>query len=152
MKHVRPVEPRAANEVLAGVFDYFFREGDVAFYDDDTHVAELEKVVVRIRIHRSERVPAPLLERSCSIYRREEDHFPTKDAVYRVRRAVRHLFCNEHSSHHPFRYDLLEVENVEDRYYTTFCIRTDGAVLNIESLSLRGYAVDVATVLPRRFG
>lgn len=153
-RHVRPIEPRAANEALGIVFDHFFRVGEVAFYEDNTRVAEPEKSA-RIRIQQSEHAQTPTLERSCSVYRRREDYFPSKEAVYRVRRAVRHMFCNEHSAHTPFWYDLLEVENEDDRYYTTFCVRTDGAILNVESLTLRGYATDVvllATARPRRAG
>lgn len=147
-RYVRPIPPRPLVDELSGVFEQFFRVGDVAFYEDDTRIAEMERRmgVVRIRITRSEHAPTPVLERSCSIYRRMEDHFPTKDATYRVRRAIRHLFRNEHSSFLPFWYDLLEVENEDDRYYTTFCIRTDGAILNLESLSLRGYATEVVIV------
>ena len=149
MRHVKPILPRATVVPLGEVFDHFFRVGDVVFYEDDTQVAELERRlgVVRIRIPRSEHVPTPLLERSCSIYRKMEDHFPSKEDVYRVRRAIRHMFCNEHSLNRPFWYDVLELENEDDRYYTTFCIKTDGAILNIESLSLRGYATD-AVVMP----
>jgi hypothetical protein len=134
------------------VFDYFFRVGEVACYDDETQVAELGKNMVRIRVLACERAPPPLLERSCSIYRRAEDHFPDDLTTYRVVKAIRHRFCNQHSSGRPFYYDILEVENVDDRYYTTFCLRTDGAILNLESLSLRGYATKIEVVRPLTIG
>jgi hypothetical protein len=33
----------------------------------------------------------------------------------------------------------LELEPTKDEYYTTFCLTIEGEILNLESLSLRGY-------------
>lgn len=136
-EYVRPVTPKPVLQDLDMAFSSIFKIGDVAFYDD-THVATIHKPLY-IRIMKSEHCRLPMLERSCSIYRKMEDYFPKKENIYQVRAAIRHRFRNHYSGGKVFEYNVLEIVNVDNDYYTTFCIKTDGAILNIESLSLRGY-------------
>lgn len=137
-EYVRPIHPKPVLRVLDDVFSYFFNRGDIAFYDE-SQVATIRGQVY-ICITESEHNRIPLLERSCSIYRKMEDYFPTGGSIYRVRSAIRYKFRNRHSGNRVFEYNVLELANLDTEYFTTFCIKTDGAILNIESLSLRGYA------------
>lgn len=136
-EHVRPTMSKPVLKDLDTVFSYFFNMGEVVFYDD-THVATINKPLY-IRIMKSEHCHLPVLERSCSIYRKMEDYFPRKENIYQVKAAIRYRFQNHYSENNVFEYNVLEIVNVDNDYYTTFCIKTDGAILNIESLSLRGY-------------
>lgn len=140
-EHVVPIHTKKVIPELERIFSFFFQTGEIAFYDD-THIATITKPIY-LRIFDSERIHIPFLERSCSIYRKMEDHFPEEKNSYRVVNAIRYKFCNRHSENTPFEYHILEIVNTDMEYYTTFCIRTDGAILNLESLSLRGYCSHV---------
>lgn len=138
--HVKPVQTKNSLQDLDDIFHYFFNVGKKEYYDDNTETAKItnnEKIY--LRVIQSEYSQTPLLERSCSIYRKLEDHFPDKDNIYYVSSVCKYKFNNQYSGNEPFEFDVLELKNIDERYYTTFCVKTDGAILNIESLSLRGY-------------
>lgn len=149
-EHVKPVEPRPVLYDLDSIYSYFFEQGDVACYEDGTQVATLTDDLY-VKISKCHHSKLPVLERSCSIYRKLEDNFPDSNDnnIYKIKTAIRYVFCNKYSNDQPFVYQILELTNVNDDYYTTFCVKTDGAILNIESLSLRGYAskVNVASTI-----
>lgn len=140
-EHVRPLKKKQIMQDLDDLFCYFFAVGDVSFYDDNTQSATIDNNLdkIYIQIIQSEYTPLPILERSCSIYRKIEDHFPEKTSIYELTSALKYKFKNKHSWGENFSYHVLELKNVDKNYYTTFCLKTDGAILNIESLSLRGY-------------
>lgn len=144
-EHVKPLKTKPILQDLDDLFCYFFAVGEISFYEDNTQVAtiddNLDKLYIQI-VH-SEYTPLPVLERSCSIYRKMEDHFPEKNNIYQIKSATKYKFKNKHSLGEPFSYHVLEISNVNDNFYTTFCLKTDGAVLNIESLSVRGYVSKV---------
>lgn len=142
-QHVVPIPTRTSLKELEDVFKFLFQQGRVVVYDDDTKVST-PSTPIYIRLLDSKTCPKPTLERCCSIYRKKEDHFPSNNSVYKVHSAILYRFQNRHSQHRPFEYHVLEVAHQDDNYYTTFCVRTDGAILNLESLSLRGYVSDVA--------
>lgn len=143
--YVVPIHCKPSLPDLEDLFALFFRLGEVGYYDDDDQVATLPQPIY-LRILQSEYMHLPLLERSCSVYRKVEDYFPKEQHLYQVVAAVRHRFRNQYSGHQPFEYRVLEIVNTDPEYHTTFCIRTDGALLNLESLSLRGYATHVRVV------
>lgn len=149
-EHVKPVDQRPVLHDLDSVFSYFFQQGTIVSYQDGTRVATLSDDLY-IKILQSQHSKLPVLERSCSIYRKLEDNFPDRDNIYRVQSAIHYVFCNKHSDDQPFVFQVLELTNLDHDYYTTFCVKTDGAILNIESLSLRGYAskVDVSLTIDR---
>lgn len=145
-EYVKPLKKKDTLQDLDDIFCYFFAVGLVSFYDDNTQMATIDNNKdnhLYLRIIQSEYTPLPTLERSCSIYRRMEDHFPEKDSIYQIISATKHQFKNKHSWGEPFSYHVLELSNMDDNLYTTFCLKTDGAILNIESLSLRGYVSKV---------
>jgi hypothetical protein len=72
-----------------------------------------------------------------------EDYFPEKESIYQITSATKYKFKNKYSWGEPFFYHVLELQNTDDSFYTTFCLKTDGAILNVESLSLRGYVSKV---------
>lgn len=86
----------------------------------------------------------PLLERSCSVYRGYEDSFPNPDTEYLIIGVRTYTFCNQHSSNIPFSYHVLEVAHPDPKMFSTFCIRTDGLVLNQESFTPRGWITDAS--------
>jgi len=138
--HVKPLQKKNIIPELEDIFEYFFKMGEVVYYEDDTQTATLRNENVYVRITHSHHTPILTLERSCSTYQKLEDHFPEKQHTYQVTSAIRYKFKNKHSwGGEPFYYHVLELQNTDDNYYTTFCIKTDGAILNIESMSLRGY-------------
>lgn len=139
-EHVRPIRPKETIRELDDLFCYFFAVGEVVAYEDGTQAATIDGSVdnLYVRFIQSEYSMLPVLERSCSIYRKIDDHFPEKENIYRIVSAIRYRFKNKHSLGETFFYDVLELQNIKDEYYTTFCIKTDGSVLNIESLSVRG--------------
>ena len=144
-EYVKPLKKRETLQDLHDIFCYFFAVGLVSFYDDNTQMATIDRKDdnLYIRIIHSEHTPLPALERSCSIYRKKEDHFPEKDSIYQIISATKHQFKNKYSWGEPFSYHVLELCNTDDSFYTTFCLKTDGAILNVESLSLRGYVSKV---------
>lgn len=137
MENVKPIQKKTALKELNDLFNYFFAVGDIKTYDDNTKVATTPEKIY-IRIVKSEYAPPPIvLERSCSIYQKKmEDYFPLKESIYEITSVFKYKFNNKHGS---FGFNVVELCNIDDDYYTSFCIKTDGAVLNIESLSLRGY-------------
>lgn len=141
-QHVVPIPTRSSLKELEDVFKFMFQQGRVVVYDDDAKVST-PSTPIYIRLLDSKTCPKPTLERCCSVYRKMEDHFPSNNSVYKVCSAILYRFHNRHSQHRPFEYHVLEVAHQDDNYYTTFCVRTDGAILNLESLSLRGYVSDV---------
>jgi len=144
-ENVRPLKEKPVLQDLDDLFCYFFAVGETVFYEDNARVATIDSNMdnLYIRIIQSEYVPLPTLERSCSIYRKMEDHFPEKDSIYRIKSAMKYSFKNKHSRGEPFSFHVLEISNINDNLYTTFCLKTDGAILNIESLSVRGYVSKV---------
>lgn len=140
-EHVKPIKNnREILQELDDIFCYFFAIGNVVCYEDN-NVATIDDPhdKIYLRIIQSEHDPLPVLERSCSIYRKTGDDFPEKDSIYQIHSASKYKFKNKHSIGEPFYYNVLELRNVDCDLYATFCIKTDGAVLNIESMSLRGY-------------
>lgn len=144
-EHVKPLKKKETLQDLDDLFCYFFAVGDVSSYEDQTQMAIIngDDDNLYIRIIQSEYTPLPTLERSCSIYRKTEDHFPEKENIYQITSATKYQFKNKYSWGEPFFYHVLELRNMDDNVYTTFCLKTDGAILNIESLSLRGYVSKV---------
>ena len=144
-EHVKPLKRKETLQDLDDLFCYFFAVGDISSYEDDTQMATIDSNVdnLYIQIIQSEYTPLPTLERSCSIYRKMEDHFPEKDNIYQIVSATKYQFRNKYSWGEPFSYHVLELRNMDDNFYTTFCLKTDGAILNIESLSIRGYVSKV---------
>lgn len=142
-EHIRPLKTQPVIQDLEDIFCYLFAVGEV-FTFDDLQVAYLgEWDQLYLRILQSDVRSTPVLERSCSIYRKQEDHFPKMSSIYKVKSATRYQFRNAHSLQELFVYHVLEVNHLDDNSYTTFCLRTDGAILNVESLSLRGYVKKV---------
>lgn len=138
-EHIRPLKNRPVIQDLDDIFCYLFAVGDISNFDE-LQVAYLgEWDDLYLRLIQCEYLPTPVLERSCSIYRKQEDRFPEMSSIYKVKSATHYKFRNQHSLQEPFVYNVLEVVNIDDECYTTFCLRTDGAILNVESLSLRGY-------------
>lgn len=144
-EYVKPLKRKETLQDLDDLFCYFFAVGEISSYDDDTQMAIIDGDVdnLYIRIIQSEYTPLPTLERSCSIYHKMEDHFPEKENIYQIISATKYRFKNKYSWDEPFFYHVLELQNMDDNVYTTFCLKTDGAILNIESLSLRGYVSKV---------
>lgn len=144
-KYVKPLKKKDILQDLDDLFCYFFAIGVISYYDDNTQMATIDDNVdnLYIRIIQSEYTPMPTLERSCSIYRKMEDHFPEKESIYQIISATKYQFKNKYSWGEPFSYHVLELSNINGNLYTTFCLKTDGAILNIESLSLRGYVSKV---------
>lgn len=141
-EHVRPIKKNKPIKELEEIFSYFFQSGDIIVYEDDIQVATLKSDVC-LEIMESQQTLLPILERCCSIYRKREDYFPEKDKIYRINSAIIYRFCNKHSEYKPFEFHVLELENINKDYYTTFCLMTDGSLLNLESLSLRGYVLKI---------
>lgn len=142
-QHVVPIPTRSVLKELEDVYEFLFQHGNIVSYDDDTKVSK-PSTPIYIRVLHTQQCHPPLLERSCSIYRKMEDRFPLTESIYEVRCALSYTFTNRHSHFKPFEYRVLELTHMDQDYYTTFCVRTDGAILNLESLSLRGYVSDVA--------
>jgi len=156
-EHVKPLKKKPVLQDLDDLFCYFFAVGETVLYEDNTRVATIDQNIdnLYIRIIQSEYTPLPVLERSCSVYRKMEDHFPEKDSIYRIKSALKYSFKNKHSYGEPFSYHVLEISNINNDVYTTFCLSTDGAILNIESLSVRGYVSKVmvaSSIEPLRVG
>lgn len=141
-QHVVPIPTRSIVKELEDVYDYIFQHGNVTTYEDDTKVS-IASTPIYIQVIHSQKNPLTTLERSCSVYRKMEDHFPHSKNIYKVRCALSYCFQNRHSYFQPFEYRVLEVTHMDENYHTTFCVRTDGAILNLESLSLRGHVSHV---------
>jgi hypothetical protein len=139
--HVRPLPARHPPlQELEEIFSQFFTMGKVIVYEDDVQVATFSKQKeIQLQLMECQRTPRPCLERSCSIYRKKEDYFPERKQIYKVKTAILYRFQNQHSNHEPFEFRVLELEPTKDEYYTTFCLTIEGEILNLESLSLRGY-------------
>lgn len=144
-EHVKPLKKKELLQDLDDLFCYFFAVGEISSYDDNTQITTIDSNVdnLYLRVIQCEYIPLPVLERSCSIYRKIEDYFPEKQKIYQIISATKYQFKNKYSWHEPFSYHVLELRNIDENYYTTFCLKTDGAVLNIESLSVRGYITKV---------
>lgn len=144
-EHVKPMKKKTILQDLDDLFCYFFAVGEITTYDDNSQMAVIDSSVdnLYLRIIQSEYQMLPTLERSCSIYRKIEDHFPEKERIYQLTSATKYQFQNKYSWGEPFSYHVLELRNIDENYYTTFCLKTDGAILNIESLSVRGYVSKV---------
>lgn len=140
-EHVIPIHTKKTIPELESIFSVFFQTGEIVFHDD-AHIATISKPIY-LSISGSDHAKIPFLERSCSVYRKTEDYFPEEKNIYQIVNAIRYKFCNRHSGNKPFEYHVLEIVNTDMECYTTFCIRTDGAILNLESLSLRGYCSHV---------
>jgi len=140
-EHVKPLKKKEILQDLNDLFCYFFAVGEISCYDDGSQMATIDTAIdnLYVRIIHSEYTPLPTLERSCSIYLKMEDHFPEKENLYRITSATKYQFQNKHSWGERFAYHVLELRNINDNVYTTFCLSTNGAILNIESLSVRGY-------------
>ena len=144
--YVKPLAQKDKLQLLDDIFCYFFAVGDISSYDDGTLMATTDGKTnnkLYIRIIKWEHTPSPLLERSCSVYQKMEDRFPEPENIYEVLSAIKYCFQNKHSGNKPFTYHVLELRNTNHRFYTTFCIKTDGALLNLESLTVRGYVSQV---------
>lgn len=89
--------------------------------------------------------PPLTLERSCSAYHGLEIAFPEPNTEHPIASVVEHTFSNIHSDYKPFIYKVMELEPSGDDY-PTFVIRTDGAVLNAESFSIRGHVFDAEII------
>lgn len=142
---IRPV-PLRSNPNFQDLFNTIISDGNISdkYYNDfNAH----PKSNVYIKVGNVSFDP-PLLDRSCSVYRGVEDHFPETNNIYKINRAVRIKFSNEFTNNTEITYDFFEVSNIDTtfNYFTTFCIRTDGTVLNIESLNIRGYIIDADIV------
>jgi hypothetical protein len=109
------------------------------------------------------------LERECSTYGSEEDRFPDPNTPYTVIDKCNEVFYELHPQkiednyfmrdleegllderRKPFRANVFYVEslNVDERSHpygivTTWMMREDGLILNIESYSIRGTIVDI---------
>lgn len=77
-------------------------------------------------------ITGPMIERSCSVYYGVEEPLPLIGTVYRIQGAERILFDRG------FEYDVLYVRSLSPDRFCTWCVRTDGIVLNAESLQVRG--------------
>jgi len=77
-------------------------------------------------------LPGSMIERSCSVYYGVEEPFPIVDTVYRIQGAERIVFDLG------FEYDVLYIRSLSPDRFCTWCVRTDGIVLNAESLQVRG--------------
>lgn len=146
--YVRPLSTKNPPlQDLEEIFSQFFQYGNVVVYEDDIHVAKFppkqEKNAIQLQLVECHHTPRPCLERSCSIYCKKEDYFPEKHTIYKVKTAILYRFQNQYSNHEPFEFRVLELEPTEDEYYTTFCVTIQGEILNLESLSLRGYVSKV---------
>lgn len=144
-EYVKPMTQKDKLPILDDIFCYFFAVGDITTYDDGTQMATIDSKAenMYIRVIQWEHTPSPLLERSCSIYRKMEDRFPQIETIYQVISAIQYCFQNKHSGGVPFTYHVLELRNTNHRFYTTFCLKTDGAILNLESLTVRGHVSKV---------
>lgn len=143
-QHIRPLKNNNVMEDLHDIFTYLFAVGEVSSFDDVqiAYMGEWDELYVSVL--QSDYSPCPLvLERSCSVYRKQEDHFPDVQSIYKIKSAIKYKFRNKHSLQEAFYYHVIELTNIDDELYTTFCLRTDGAILNLESLSLRGYVKKV---------
>lgn len=143
--YVKPLAKKDLLQDLDDLFCYFFAAGKIISYDDGVQTAVIDSKADRmyVRILQSEHTPLPTLERACSVYRKAEDRFPKKESIYQIVSATKYQFQNEYSAGEPFTFHVLELRNTDPRFYTTFCLKTDGAILNLESLSVRGYASKV---------
>lgn len=144
-EQVKPLKKKEILQDLDDLFCYFFAVGEICSYDDGSQMATIDTAIdnLYIRIIHSDYTPLPILERSCSIYRKMEDHFPEKENIYQITSAIKYQFQNKHSQGERFAYHVLELHNMDENVYTTFCLSTNGAILNIESLSVRGYVSKV---------
>lgn len=97
--------------------------------------------------------PPLRLERSCSVYRGVEVSFPISESEYPITAAIQYTFRNKHSNFQPFVYNIIEVKGLQG-LFPTFVVRTDGAILNCESFTLRGHVFKAEiidnTVLPNK--
>lgn len=73
-----------------------------------------------------------MIERSCSVYYGVEEPLPIIGTAYRIQGAERVVFDRG------FEYDVLYVRSLSPDRFCTWCVRTDGVVLNAESLQVRG--------------
>lgn len=135
--YVRPIPDQKELIELNNIFTFIFSNGTITQYEDGSESVLNDISQIYIKIIYSEYEPQ-ILERSCSVYKKEEDNFPRIGRIYRISSAIIYNFSNEYSSNKTFYYKVLELQNIEDDYYTTFCLRTDGVVLNNESFTKRG--------------
>lgn len=77
----------------------------------------------------------PILDRSCSIYYGIEDHFPNEESLYKIKNKIKYTFNQQDNN---FEYNIFELESLIPSSFITFCLRTDGELLNIESFQSRG--------------
>jgi hypothetical protein len=138
--HVRPLKiHKPPLQELEEIFYQYFLMGDVIIYDDNIQVAKLKKSdEIKLQITECKKTPSLLLERCCSVYRKKEDYLPETNMIYKVKTAILYKFQNKYSNQEPFEFRVLEIQNIDTEYYTSFCITIEGSILNIESLSLRG--------------
>lgn len=126
--HLEPIEP------LSNIFKFTYGNNECNMNEHiQIHISEPILIKITSSIYNP-----PILERSCSVYNGYEDVFPKIDNVYSIVSATRYTFCNQYSNNIPFSYDILDIKNSNSDYYSTFCIRTDGLVLNNESFTPRG--------------
>jgi hypothetical protein len=142
--HVRPVPERLDNKVSLILKNIYNENKCITEYDQDGLIMSniIKFPFPHIKIVETFRSP-PRLDRSCSVYFGVEEYFPQGGSIYDVIGCERYQFNNQYSDNNTFYYDILLLQHIDPQYHLTYCIRTDGEILNIESLASRGHLVSI---------
>ena len=141
------VKPTPKKEVITPLEEYFDLCMSSISHKETDDISVGVRVPLKVYIHIGESIYSPpLLERSCSVYRGLEDSFPDKNTEYRITGVRNYTFCNKYSTNEPFNYHVIEIAHPDPTMFSTFCIRTDGLVLNHESFTPRGWITNASVI------